>query len=119
MSVRTTLRRIINFKFSFLRRSFDNRPFRLLDVGSGNHSASRITEIFPSCEYFGLDMDKNYNNSPEDFKVMKDFYEVDLTRLDYSMIPDNYFDGIWMAHVIEHLYNGDEVVKKLTSKLRP
>ncbi len=109
----------INFKFSFLKRSFGNRSFRLLDVGAGNHSASRIHAIFPACEYHGLDMDKTYNNSEEDFKVMKDFYELDLTKLDYSIIPGNFFDGIWMAHVIEHLHNGDAVVQKLVEKLKP
>lgn len=109
----------INFKFSFLKRSFGTGSFRLLDVGSGNHSASRIHGIFPACSYYGLDMDKTYNNSEEDFKVMEDFYQLDLTTLDYSIIPDNFFDGIWMAHVIEHLHNGDEVVEQLIAKLKP
>lgn len=109
----------INFKFSFLKRSFDDKAFRLLDVGAGNHSASRVHAIFPNCEYHGLDMNRDYNNSQEDFAVMKDFYELDLTRLDYSIIPDNYFDGIWMSHVIEHLFNGDQVVSKLVEKLKP
>ena len=90
-----------------------------MDVGTGNHSASRTTSLFPNCSYYGVDLDKTYNNSPEDFKVMKDFYELDLTKLDYSKIPDEYFDGIWMAHVIEHLYNGDEVLPLLLKKLKP
>jgi len=113
------IRATINFKFSFLKRSFGNNAFRLLDVGSGNHSASRVHAIFPNCEYYGLDMTREYNNSEKDFEAMKDFYELDLTKLDYSIIPDNYFDGIWMSHVIEHLPNGDEVVSKLTEKLKP
>ena len=99
-------------------RSFKNRPFRLLDVGAGNHSASRIKAVFPNCSYYGLDMDKSYNNADNDFKAMEDFYELDLTKLDYSIVPDNYFDGIWMAHVIEHLHNGDQVVPGLVKKLR-
>lgn len=111
-------RAAINFKFSFLKRSFGNKPFRLLDVGAGNHSASRIVSIFPNCQYYGLDRDKNYNNSARDFEVMKDFYELDLTALDFSIIPDHYFDGIWMAHVIEHLHNGDLVVSKLIQKIK-
>jgi SAM-dependent methyltransferase len=112
------LKAIVNFKFRFLVKSFGNKPFKLLDVGAGNHSASRITSLFPACEYYGLDLDKEYNNNPQDFAVMKDFYELDLTRLDYSKIPDEYFDGIWMAHVIEHLHNGDQVVPHLLKKLK-
>ena len=50
---------------------------------------------------------------------MAAFYEMDLTKLDFKSIPDNYFDGIWMVHVIEHLYNGDEVIKLLLPKLKP
>lgn len=113
------LRTYINFKFRFIRKSFGNQPFSLLDVGAGNHSASRITESFPNCAYYGLDLDKSYNNDAGDFAVMKDFYELDLTKLDYAIIPDAKFDGIWMAHVIEHLHNGDKVLPGLLKKLKP
>jgi 2-polyprenyl-3-methyl-5-hydroxy-6-metoxy-1,4-benzoquinol methylase len=64
-------------------------------------------------------LNKEYSNSDEDFKRMKGFYEVDLTKLEYSVVPDNYFDGIVMAHVIEHLHNGDEVLPGLIKKLKP
>lgn len=112
-------RRKINFNYSFLQRSFGDRPFKLLDVGAGNHSAYRITTLFPHCEYYGLDLNRNYNYNEEDFRRMKDFYEMDLTALDYSSIPDQYFDAIWMVHVIEHLVNGDKVIEKLLTKLKP
>jgi len=49
---------------------------------------------------------------------MTGFYEMDLTKLNFDIIPSNYFDGIWMVHVIEHLYNGDEVIKNLLPKLK-
>ncbi|MEO6916303.1 MAG: class I SAM-dependent methyltransferase [Chitinophagaceae bacterium] len=119
MTLSRNLRSSINFKFSYLKKSFGNKRFRLLDVGSGNHSASRIKAVFPQCHYYGLDMSKDYNNDAADFALMEDFYELDLTRLDYSVIPDESFDGIWMAHVIEHLQNGDEVVSALMRKLKP
>jgi ubiquinone/menaquinone biosynthesis C-methylase UbiE len=106
------------YKFLFFHRSFRNRPFRLLDVGSGNHAASKAVFAFPNCAYHGLDLDKNYNNDARDFAAMQAFYELDLTQLDYSTIPDNYFDAISMAHVIEHLHNGDEVLKRLLPKLK-
>ena len=104
-------------KFIFLRRSFGSKPFRLLDIGAGNHSATKAKRVFPLCEYHGVDMEKDYNNDQEDFNQMAAFYEMDLTKLDFKSIPDNYFDGIWMVHVIEHLYNGDEVIKLLLPKL--
>lgn len=113
------LKRKINFNYSFLQRSFGNKPFRLLDVGAGNHSAYRITTLFPACEYYGLDLNRHYNYDESDFQRMKDFYEVDLTTLHYPMIPDQHFDAVWMVHVIEHLHNGDEVLRELVKKLKP
>jgi SAM-dependent methyltransferase len=107
-----------NSKFIFLRKSFGRNAFKLLDIGIGNHSASKTVSLFPNCEYYGVDLNKDYNNDDRDFKVMKCFYEMDLTRLDYHEIPDNYFDGIWIAHVIEHLHNGDKVIENLIGKLK-
>ena len=107
-----------NSKFIYLKKSFGERPFKLLDVGVGNHSASKTVALFPACEYYGVDLNKEYNNSDEDFKVMKSFYEMDLTLLDFHVIPNNYFDGIWIVHVIEHLPNGDQVIEKLIEKLK-
>ena len=107
-----------NSKFIFLKKSFGNEPFKLLDVGVGNHSASKTVSLFPACEYYGVDLNKDYNNNDEDFRVMKCFYEMDLTNLDFQIIPDEYFDGIWIAHVIEHLHNGDKVLENLIGKLK-
>ncbi len=118
MNVKAFASSFVN-KFIFLRRSFGSKPFRLLDIGAGNHSATKAKRVFPLCEYHGVDMEKDYNNDQEDFNQMAVFYEMDLTKLDFKSIPDNYFDGIWMVHVIEHLYNGDEVIKLLLPKLKP
>jgi len=118
MDILRNIRSGINFKFSFMKRAFGNRPFKLLDIGTGNHSASKTTKLFPVCEYYGVDLNRDYNNSEIDFKKMKEFYELDLTNLKYDIIPDNYFDGIWMSHVIEHLHNGDKVLPLLLKKLK-
>lgn len=105
-------------KFIYLKKAVGDRPFRLLDIGAGNRSASKTKKVFPRCEYHGVDLERDYNNSEADFSAMTAFYEMDLTKLDFKSIPDNYFDGIWMVHVIEHLYNGDEVIKLLLPKLK-
>ena len=117
MNIRAFVSSFIS-KFIYLKKAFGDKPFRLLDIGAGNHSASKTKRVFPNCEYHGVDMEKEYNNSEEDFKQMTSFYEMDLTKLDFSSIPDNYFDAINMVHVIEHLYNGDEVVTGLLPKLK-
>jgi SAM-dependent methyltransferase len=120
-NIRIAFRRLIrgrNSKFIYLERSFHNKPFKLLDVGVGNHSASKTVSLFPDCEYYGVDLNKDYNNDENDFKVMKCFYEMDLTKLDFHSIPDNFFDGIWIVHVIEHLHNGDKVIENLLKKLK-
>jgi SAM-dependent methyltransferase len=111
--------RLQNPKFTFLRKSFGDHPFRMLDIGTGNHSASKTKSLFPECEYYGLDLNRDYNNDEDDFRVMKGFYEMDLTHLDFSSLPDNFFDAIWLVHVIEHLHNGDMVLEGLIKKLRP
>jgi SAM-dependent methyltransferase len=105
-------------KYLRINNCFDQNPFILLDIGAGNHSCSKYKNAFPNCEYHGVDLDKNYNNDENDFSLMKAFYEMDLTKLDFSSIPDNHFDFIMMAHIIEHLHNGDQVIKGLIPKLK-
>ncbi|MFY7899664.1 MAG: class I SAM-dependent methyltransferase [Chitinophagaceae bacterium] len=110
--------RLQNPKYAFLYQFFKNDEFTLLDIGAGNHSASKTVSLFTQCNYYGVDLDKNYNNNEADFAVMKGFYEMDLTKLEFDAIPDNFFDAILLVHVIEHLANGDEVLAALVSKLK-
>lgn len=112
-------RRILPFKFLALRRRFGNRPFRLLDVGAGNHASTNTKAAFPNCVYSGIDLHRDYNNTDADIAAMDAFYEMDLTKLEFGAIPDRAFDAILVAHVIEHLPNGDDVLLGLVPKLAP
>src|SRR5215470_17401423 len=105
-------------KFYYLQKTFRQQKFNLLDVGAGNHSASKTKTLFPKCEYYGIDLNRHFNNDESDFAVMKAFYEMDLTLLQFEVIPNNHFDFIRMTHIIEHLNNGDEVIKGLLPKLK-
>ncbi len=105
-------------KYRYLNKIYGQKKFALLDIGAGNHSASKTKKWFPQCEYHGLDLDKSYNNDENDFKQMEAFYEVNLESLEFDKIPNNHFDFIMMAHVIEHLKNGDKVLLNLFSKLK-
>jgi SAM-dependent methyltransferase len=93
-------------------------PFDLLDVGCGNRSPSKTKRWFPSCRYYGIDKEQ-YNNPDAEYTLMNGFFEENLDTSDLSGIPDTSFDVIIMAHVIEHLNNGERVVHQLSKKLRP
>ena len=107
------------YRFREIRRRYGQRPFRLLDVGAGNHSPSLAKRWFPNCHYAGVDRDRNYNIDASDLAAMDEFFELDLTRLEFGAIPDASYDVLLLAHVIEHLPNGDAVLRALVPKLRP
>lgn len=107
-----------NPKFAYLYTTFGQKPFTLLDIGAGNQSATKTLRLFPNCSYHGLDLSRDYNNQESDFSLMKAFYELDLTKLQFHEIPDNHFDSILIVHVIEHLFNGDQVLVGLLPKLK-
>lgn len=107
------------YRFREIWRRYSARPFRLLDVGTGNHSASIAKRWFPNCHYAGIDRDRRYNNDRRDFAAMDEYFELDLTQLRFEEIPDASYDVVLLAHVIEHLANGDEVLRALVPKLRP
>ena len=107
------------FRFKEVWRRHGHSPFTLLDVGAGNHSASHFKRWFPRAHYAGIDLDRNYNNDERDLAAMDEFFEMDLTRLRFEAIPDQRYDVILMAHVIEHLKNGDQVIRGLVPKLKP
>lgn len=105
-------------RYSFLLKEFNNKFFRLLDIGAGNHSAIKTKTVFPNCEYYGVDRTKDYNYDETDFSLMKEFYELDLNELNFDTLPDNFFDVIVMSHIIEHLKNGELVIECLIPKLK-
>jgi len=107
------------FRFKEIWRRHGRRPFALLDIGAGNHSASQFKRWFPNAHYAGIDLDRNYNNDERDFAAMDEFFEMDLTQLRFGAVPDGRYDVILMAHVIEHLKNGEAVVRALVPKLKP
>ncbi len=105
-------------KLWWFKKTFGRKDIKLLDVGSGNHSPSQFKKYFPSSVYHGIDFDLNYNNTTDDIANMDKFFNLDLSKLEFEEIPEQYYDGIIMAHIIEHLENGDQVIEKLSSKLK-
>ena len=98
-------------------RLYNDKEFSILDVGCGNYSASVTKKYFPACKYYGIDKEI-YNNTEYDFKLMTEFYKLDLESDPLEKIMDNFFDVIIMNHVIEHIANGIEVVESLSKKIK-
>lgn len=106
------------FKIKLVEKYSLPENVSILDVGAGSHSASIIKQWLPKCKYAGIDITKDYQNDESDFNAMDEFFEMDLTKLNFEAIPENKYDLIIMSHVIEHLHNGDEVILGLLSKLK-
>jgi SAM-dependent methyltransferase len=110
---------LLPFRFLPVRRRFGHAPFTMLDVGAGNHSATLTKRHFPACRYVGVDRVRDYNNAASDFDCMDDFVELDLTTLAFEGLADGGYDVIMLSHVLEHLHNGDDVLRGIAPKLAP
>jgi SAM-dependent methyltransferase len=99
-------------------RDLYEKPIAILDVGCGNHSPSITRHWFPRAAYYGLDVTAR-NQDPADIAAMDAFFEIDLRQDDLWTMPDAWFDIIIMAHVIEHITNGETVIRALARKLKP
>ena len=98
---------------------FKGKTFSLLDIGCGNHSASRTKKWFPHCLYSGVDREM-YNIDATDLRSADHLFLLDLDRTELDEIPDGCFDVILASHVIEHLRSGLKVLQILVSrKLKP
>lgn len=109
------------YRFKVLAQKIGHRPFKILDVGCGEWYP-RWKYWFPNCEYYGLDysgLDNDFPIDKQNIPLMKKFYNIDLNTLRFHDIPDNYFDVIIMGHVVEHLYNAQNVIIEIIKKLKP
>ncbi len=107
------------FGYKFFYKQLKKNTFVMLDVGCGSHAPSIAKKSFPLCVYHGVDL-KIYRNSAADMELIDKFYDIDLNN-DYNKLeslPDDYYDLIYMSHIIEHLWDGLAVLKILTKKLK-
>ncbi|MBI4930906.1 MAG: methyltransferase domain-containing protein [Bacteroidetes bacterium] len=106
------------FKIKLAEKYLTKEDINILDVGAGSHSPTITKQWLPKCHYTAIDISKSYNNDQSDFNAMDEFIEMDLTKLEFGIIPENNYHLIVMSHVIEHLHNGDKVIAGLIPKLK-
>ena len=107
----------IPYKLSFFKKEFHKREFKVLDVGCGNNSPQITKYWFSKCKYHGLDKEL-YNINKNASLIVEKFYSIDLEKSELAEINDENYDAIIFAHVIEHLKNGHNVIKRLANKLK-
>ena len=111
-------KKIIPFKYKKFYKEFKDKEFTMLDVGCGVNSILKVKLLFSQCKYYGID--NNLSIIPKDYiDLMDGFYNIDLSQSNLSEVPDNFFDVVILTHVIEHLYNGLELLQLLTKKMKP
>ena len=106
------------FRLKTIGKHTDKKDLKILDIGSGSHSSTITKKWLPNCHYTGVDRDVSYDNTEDDIKNMDEFFQLDLTELEFGAIPNDTYDVIIMSHVIEHLHNGEQVLPLLFQKLK-
>ena len=106
------------YKYKFARKYLPKGVGKVLEIGIGNDSPLAFKKIFPNAEYHGIDKTLEYNLSDESKALLDEFYLIDLEKKSLDEAPDNYFDYVVIAHVIEHLENGEKVINELCKKIK-
>ncbi|MEI2707415.1 MAG: class I SAM-dependent methyltransferase [Chitinophagaceae bacterium] len=92
---------------------------RLLDVGCGNHSASKIYYLNKNISIDGIDIIE-YNTNEHDKQIMNNYFIVEPDEFNnfINKLPNNY-NSIVCSHVIEHVANYEDLLTVLLNKLAP
>jgi 2-polyprenyl-3-methyl-5-hydroxy-6-metoxy-1,4-benzoquinol methylase len=105
------------FRLKMFRSEYKEKKINILDVGCGNHSPRITKKWFPQWNYYGIDRE-DYLTDAQDKASMTHRYKLDLSKDSLDVIPENYFDVVVMAHIVEHLSNGLDVIKQLMGKIK-
>ncbi len=105
-------------KLKAIRNQKGDQPVKILDVGCGNDSCEITRQWLNVDTYHGVDREF-WQGQEEDYKKMDQLFLLDLDQSELSEVPDEFYDVVMFSHVIEHLENGHQTVRKLARKLRP
>lgn len=97
------------FRHHILSKHLEREPKLVIDVGCGN-SALKTKRLLPSATYVGIDIRPRSSLSAELRQTIDEYHEIDLTR---DLVPDylrKRADIVILAHVLEHIENGLDVL---------
>ncbi len=105
------------YRYKFFKKK-KNEIFTILEIGIGNDSPYKFRKLFRNSIYHGIDKNLDYNISENSIRVIDKFFPKDLETDLLEDVPNEYYDYIIIAHVIEHLANGEEVLGHLIKKMK-
>jgi len=109
------------FRFVVLRKYVDfSRRLRVLDVGCGQFSPALTLEEMPSCEYHAVDLiDRSEMVSRFGAEMAARYTQLDLEKDGLAVLSGQRFDVVVIAHVLEHIANGLEVLSQAAALVAP
>lgn len=109
-------------KFYFITKNKQkNQKLNILDIGCGGNSPIETKFVFPNSRYVGIDRDFNYHNNEISINTIDKKIRFDLnSNIDFlkKKLINESFDIIIFNHTIEHTYNGIEILKLVSNRLK-
>ncbi|MCG2725693.1 MAG: class I SAM-dependent methyltransferase [Elusimicrobia bacterium] len=89
-------------------------PGKILDIGCG--AGGFLSDMQKEgWAVYGCDLDSNICDTAKNSTGLKNIYTGDVLFLDF---PDNFFDVITLWHVLEHLTNPKDTLRKINKLLK-
>ena len=105
------------YKFRLIKKEIKRNKLIVLDVGCGAR-ACEITKMSIDTKRFD-GIDKNYwHGDKKSYEGIDNFYQIDLETETLDKITNEFYDVIVVSHLIEHIRNGEQVIKELCKKLK-
>jgi SAM-dependent methyltransferase len=104
------------FRFRKLRSYLKSDSPVILDIGCAGATPRQTHKRFPKCTYDGIDIVEPADAMRPFFR---NFFLLDVSRLEFGTISDGAYDAIVMSHVVEHIRNGVDVIRAMAPKLKP
>ncbi len=107
------------FRLVWAKHQFRGQSPLILDIGCGNHSPVRTLQALPGCVYHGLDRG-SWNSDAADRAACTRYFQVDLDdAIAMQELPQACYDLVVMSHVLEHLENPEEVLRRCIPLIKP
>ncbi len=105
------------YKFSRpeVQKLVDLKAKKILDVGCGEGEMASELKKRNNAEVWGIEI---FDKAAEKAKSKLDKVLVGEVENKISQLPDEYFDTIIFADVLEHLVNPDRILKQIRAKLK-